>query len=124
MVHPVKSAGTLLLIVLAACGKPAPDPPRIALVEQSHMTMGSELRLTAYTPDEPRARAAFAAAFREVDRLDSIMSVWKPGSEILQVNAAAGDHAVKVGPEMREILTIAAQDEFVTPSHRFEAVEV
>ena len=72
---------------------PAPAPPT-AFVERTHMTMGAELRLTAYTTDETHTLDAFDAAFREVDRLDAIMSVWKPGSEILQLNAAAGDGPV------------------------------
>jgi thiamine biosynthesis lipoprotein len=38
-----------------------------------------------------------------------MMSVWKPGSELLQLNAAAGDHPIKVSPEMREILAAAIE---------------
>jgi thiamine biosynthesis lipoprotein len=98
------------------------EPP---LVERSHTTMGSELRLTAVghgtsertgltsretaIVDEDRILAAFEAVFKEVDHLDAVMSVWKPGSEILQLNAAAGEHPVPVGAEMREVLTTARE---------------
>lgn len=71
--------------------------------------MGSELRLTAWTVDDVAARAAFDGVFKEFDRLESLMSVWRPGSEVLRMNAAAGEHAVAVGPETREALTIAHQ---------------
>jgi thiamine biosynthesis lipoprotein len=99
----------VLLAVLAACDAPAPPPAGSALVERTHDTMGSELRLTAATDDEERAVRAFDAAFAEVDRLDGVMSVWKPGSEILRLNAAAGDHPVPVGPDVRDALTLAIQ---------------
>jgi FAD:protein FMN transferase len=71
--------------------------------------MGTELDLTAWTSDAPRAAAAFNAVFAEFDRLDSMMSVWKDGSDILRLNAAAGDHAVSVSVETREVLRVARQ---------------
>ena len=48
--------------------------------------------------DRRRARrtAAFDAVFDEFDRLDALMSVWKEGSDIEQLNRAAGDKAVPV----------------------------
>jgi FAD:protein FMN transferase len=37
------------------------------------------------------------------------MSVWRPGSDVLRINAAAGERAVPVDPDVREILHIANQ---------------
>jgi len=71
--------------------------------------MGSELRLSAWTANEPAATDAFDAVFTEFDRLDGLMSVWKPGSEIVRLNEAAGDHPVAAGADLRRILQIAAQ---------------
>jgi len=71
--------------------------------------MGTELRVTAATTDRMRADAAIDAVFREFDRLDGMMSVWKDGSDIVRLNAAAGEHAVPVSPETREVLRIANQ---------------
>lgn len=71
--------------------------------------MGTELRVTAAAADRMRADAAIDAVFREFDRLDGMMSVWKDGSDIVRVNAAAGEHAVPVSPETREVLRIANQ---------------
>ena len=39
--------------------------------------------------------------FAEFDRLEALMSVWRDGSDILRLNAAAGDHAVPVSPDVR-----------------------
>ena len=71
--------------------------------------MGSDLRLTAWTADDVAAVAAFDAVFREFDRLEDLMSVWREGSDILRLNAAAGDHPVSVSADVREALTIAHQ---------------
>src|SRR2546425_3620667 len=37
------------------------------------------------------------------------MSVWRDGSDIQRLNAAAGDHPVRVSPEVREVLGVARQ---------------
>jgi thiamine biosynthesis lipoprotein len=79
------------------------------LVERTRASMGSDLRLTAWTADDAGAVAAFDAVSREFDRLDDLMSTWREGSDILRLNAAAGDHPVSVSPEVREALTVAHQ---------------
>ena len=52
-------------------------------VERVGVAMGSELRLTAWTADEAAARAAFDAVFAEFERLEALMSTWRPGSDVL-----------------------------------------
>src|SRR2546425_5941094 len=37
------------------------------------------------------------------------MSVWRDGSDIQRLNAAAGDHPVRVSPKVREVLGVARQ---------------
>ena len=53
--------------------------------------MGSEVRLTAQVADESRALRAFERVFDEFDRLDRLLSVWKAGSDVLRLNAEAGE---------------------------------
>jgi len=79
------------------------------LVERARLAMGSELRLTAWSPDEPAALAAFEEVFAEFGRLENLMSVWRDGSDVNRINDAAGDHAVPVSAETREVLGIARQ---------------
>jgi len=69
--------------------------------------MGSLVELTAWTTDEPAANDAFEHAFREFDRLDALLSVWKDGSDVLRINAAAGKAPVKVSGDTIEVLAIA-----------------
>src|SRR5262245_18375100 len=73
------------------------------------MSMGSELKLSAWTSDEATATAAFDAVFAEFDRLESLMSVWRDGSDIARLNAADVDRAGPVSREVLEVLTVARQ---------------
>jgi thiamine biosynthesis lipoprotein len=79
------------------------------VTERSRLAMGSELRLTGWTADEPEALAAFDAAFAEFDRLDALMSVWKETSEIQRLNRAAGQHPVPIAKELGALLDAARQ---------------
>ncbi len=82
---------------------------RARMVERVGVAMGSELRLTTWADDELTARSAFDAVFAEFERLEAQMSTWRPGSDVLRINAAAGDRAVQVAPEVRDVLHQARQ---------------
>lgn len=71
--------------------------------------MGSQLRLAAWTADEPSAVAAFEQVFREFDRLEALLSIWKPGSDVVRINEAAGRTAVAVSRDTIVVLEAAAQ---------------
>ena len=79
------------------------------LVERTFASMGSELRLTAWTADEPTAVAAFEAVSQEFDRLEGLLSTWREHSDVQRLNAAAGKHPVPVGTELRDLLQTARQ---------------
>jgi FAD:protein FMN transferase len=103
------AAIVVALALAAACRRGEPPAAKPQLVERTGSAMGSELRLTAFASDREAAERAFDEVLREFDRLDGLMSVWRPGSEVLQVNAAAGERAVKVGVEVRDALRTARQ---------------
>lgn len=111
------SCALLSALVFTACGSPSGDAvspvsesqPATRSIERTHETMGTEIRLTASTADEAAAVAAFTQVFADFDRLDSVLSVWKPESEVVRLNAAAGDHPVPVSAETREVLRIARE---------------
>jgi thiamine biosynthesis lipoprotein len=106
---PVAAAAcsaVFLAVLLAAC---AESKPPAAKVERARVTMGSELRLTAWTADEAAAVAAFDEVFAEFDRLEALLSIWRDGSDVQRLNAAAGIHPVAVSPETLEVLAMARQ---------------
>ncbi|HXH25199.1 MAG TPA: FAD:protein FMN transferase [Vicinamibacterales bacterium] len=108
-----QTAAPAVLLVAALCGaceRPDATPaPAARLVERSVVAMGSELRLSAWTADEPAARRAFDAVVAEIERLEARLSVWRAGSDIARVNAEAGRTAVQVSAETIEILRQARQ---------------
>lgn len=99
------------LVVATMVGACAPPPREAAapasLVERARVSMGSELRLSAWTADEANAVTAFEKVFEDFDDLDRLLSVWHPDSDISRLNAAAGQGPVRVNPMTIEILQIA-----------------
>jgi thiamine biosynthesis lipoprotein len=96
-----------VLILLAAlvhggCGNTGPR-----LVERTRASMGTEAHLTAWTSDDAAATSAFEEVFREFERLESLMSVWRPASDIVRLNQAAGRHPVVVSSDVMEALRMA-----------------
>jgi FAD:protein FMN transferase len=115
---PLVSTGGQAPSPLVAQGSPgAPKPPSgesrspanpaARLVESSRLSMGSTLRLAAWTGDPAATQAAFNEVFTEFDRLEKLMSTWIPGSDIQRVNEAAGIKPVRVSAEVREVLGAA-----------------
>lgn len=103
------SVGVVVTLLFIACRA---DPVRSAaehLVSAAHATMGAEVRVTIWASQDEAAQAAMAAVFREFDRLDRLLSIWKPGSDVQRLNASAGVAPVRVAPETREILRVARQ---------------
>src|SRR5262249_24539781 len=73
----------LCLIASAACSRATPAASTTShLVERTHQTMGTEIKITAWTSDDARADVAMSAVFGDFDRLDDLMSVWKDTSDI------------------------------------------
>ena len=95
--------GCVLTFVSCSAGTAMPHA-EAALVQRSQVSMGTAIQLSAWTTDQAAAVAAFDRVFLEFDRLDALMSVWKQGSDILRINAAAGKSAVTVSPEVRDVL--------------------
>jgi thiamine biosynthesis lipoprotein len=106
----VRTPSIVIVVALAGACSPRPaDAPRAHKVERVGASMGSDLRVTAWTADEAAARSAFDAVFAEFERLEALMSVWRPGSDVLRINAAAGKQAVAVNADVRDVLRIARQ---------------
>jgi len=107
----VRSRAVLPIAVafVTACRGGINDAPRSHIVERAGVAMGSELRLTARTVYEAAAAGAFDAVFTEFERLDALMSVWRAGSDVLRINAAAGERALPVSDDVRAALRTARQ---------------
>ncbi len=78
-------------------------------LESSVVAMGSAYSVVVYGEDRTRMEEAVDAAFAEVQRLDEMLSNYKPESELSQINREAGDHAVPVTQEMFNLLAACVE---------------
>lgn len=82
---------------------------RRRLVRRTLPVMGTLAELAAVHADTDAARRALDAAQAELERVEALMSRYRPDSEVGRANAAAGRGAVEVGPETARVVR-AAQD--------------
>ena len=73
-------------------------------VFRSHRAMGTQITITAYTDAPDRAVKAMEAAFAEFNRLEALLTVWRPKSDVSRINAAAGEAPVEVSAETYEVV--------------------
>jgi thiamine biosynthesis lipoprotein len=92
----------LLILIAAGCSKPK-------TMQKTESIMGTEVTITVVTRSYEEGEKAIEAGMTELRRLDAMMSLYKDDSEITRVNLAAGKNAVKVSPEMIEVVEHAAE---------------
>jgi thiamine biosynthesis lipoprotein len=75
------------------------------LLRVQQTAMGTIWNIEVVDHDRPdEARRAISAAYSELERIEALMSEWRPQSPISQVDAAAGVHAVEVPAELRALI--------------------
>lgn len=75
--------------------------------EATRLSMASVYAIDAWGPDAARLPQAVEAAFDEVDRIDRLMSHYRPDSPLSRVNREAADHPVTVDRELFDFLAEA-----------------
>ena len=73
-------------------------------LESSVVAMGSAYSVVVYGEDRTRMEEAVDAAFAEVQRLDQMLSNYKPESELSEINRYAAERPVPVTQEMFDLL--------------------
>jgi len=101
-------SSVICLLAASACTNAA-VPPEVVLAARAYPSMGAELKLSAWTTDEPRAIEIFDQVRREFDRLENLLSVWKGGSDVVRINNNAGIRPVKVDRDTIEVLRVARE---------------
>ena len=69
--------------------------------------MGTTYAISLYAHDARSAQDAFDAAFDEIDRVDDLLSNYKPTSELSRINREAAAHEVITDPETFAFLQVA-----------------
>jgi thiamine biosynthesis lipoprotein len=80
--------------------------PTVTLARHS---MATRFEVVLHGDNEALLRAAGEEALAEVDRLENQLSLYRPGSEIAQLNGRAAQAPVQVSPEVFALLQHAAQ---------------
>ncbi len=109
VIEVVKPLAIILALAAVGCQEEPTDLHAAHLVERARATMGSELRLSAWTATEGAAVSAFDQVFAAFDRLEGLMSVWRPQSDVQRLNDAAGVGPVAVSREVIEVLQAARE---------------
>ncbi len=104
-------AGVLSLLVghALACLAGTPQGAPLQRLEANVDAMGTTYTIVAYGSDGNRLRAAVEDASEEARRLDRLLSNYLPGSEWSQVNSLAAKQAVRVSPELFQLLAACVE---------------
>ena len=101
----------LLIIPLMYLGCSSKPP---SVFKRSQMLMGTIVEITAISTDAERADLAITAGFKEIKRLEEMMSTYIGESELSKVNKAAGIDWVKIDPELSEVVKASIQTSEMT----------
>jgi len=81
----------------------------LKLFHEVHRAMGSEVSIDLYAPDEETAEQWMQASFDEIDRLEDLLSNYRPTSELSRVSREAGKGPVTTDPETFAFLEKAVE---------------
>lgn len=98
-IAPITSvlATCFVLALLSCSGRDLP-------YTQDTFVMGTRCVITIYGMDEAKASEAAGKAFRELHRIESVMSTWKEDSEISMLNRSGSGQPVKISEELFGII--------------------
>jgi thiamine biosynthesis lipoprotein len=97
----------LSCLIAAALHASTPEPAHLTHYEASRMSMACEYAIDAYGPDADSLPRIVDEAFDEVDRIDRLMSHYKPDSPLSHVNREAAHHPVAVEAELFDFIVDA-----------------
>ncbi|MET0281939.1 MAG: FAD:protein FMN transferase [Steroidobacteraceae bacterium] len=92
----------LLLTALAHSGA-----VQAAWLYRDEAIMGTRCAVELWAEDRQRGEAAIDAVFADMRRIDTLMSTYKPESEVSRVNRDAGSAPVAITPELFALLETA-----------------
>ncbi len=97
----MRQSSTLFVVSFLTLTAGSTVPLEQRHVEVSRMSMACLYAIDAYAAtDEESLRRALDAALDEVDRIDRLMSHYKPESPLSRINREAGQQPVSVDPEL------------------------
>ena len=93
------SCGVLMVVVLLCCRCVSAQSSSRRLFHAVHPAMGSEFSIDLYAPDQETANRWMQESFDEIDRIDALLSNYKPTSELSRITREVAAHPVTTDPE-------------------------
>jgi len=88
-----------MAIILNACDGTGSQP-----IRRTQIIMGTLVEITVSHSDPDTIQTVTTHAFDEMKRIEQLMSIYIPDSEISRINRAAGEKAIPVSPEVEEVI--------------------
>jgi thiamine biosynthesis lipoprotein len=108
--HINPSRRRFLTLAAGACGAMClgfQSPPSLRKVSRQSKALGTQVTMTVLNADEGVGRGALNAAFAELERVENVMSIYGPESQISRLNR---DGVIEMpDPSFFEVLRHAAQ---------------
>ena len=82
-------------------------PARAAWLDRHEAIMGTNIDVEIWHDDTVKGEAAIDAVMDEMRRIDTLMSHYKPESELSQINARGAREAVVVDPELFDLIKLS-----------------
>ena len=101
MMRRIALAVTLLLVAVA--------PARAEWYAREEAIMGTRIAVELWHEDPAAATRAIDAVIAEMHRIDELMSVYKPDSQLSRLNRDAASAPVKVDPELARLVSRALE---------------
>jgi len=92
-------------LLTALLSLPLAAQPALQRFHQTHPAMGTIFTIDLYAPSEAQAETAMNSAFNEIDRLEALLSNYRPSSELSRISREAGSGPVVTDPETFRFLT-------------------
>jgi FAD:protein FMN transferase len=84
-----------------------PSPGDLLEVRRSSHAMGSQVHCTVYAATRAQGEEAIDAAFAAIDRVESVMSLYRPDSQLCQLNRSGT--LSRPDPDLLDVLQLAAE---------------
>jgi FAD:protein FMN transferase len=88
-----------ILFLAAVCALSSNAQPTLQRFHQTHPAMGTIFTIDLYVADQATAEQDMDLAFDEIDRLEALLSNYRPSSELSRISREAGSAPVVTDPE-------------------------
>src|SRR5438034_1071596 len=99
---------------LVALASAVPHAARAAWIERTEAIMGTRVYVQLWADDPVKGNAAIDAVMTDMQRIDALMSHYKPDSQLSQINAHANSEPVRVDKELFDLIKLSTHYSRIT----------